>query len=140
MNFIKCASNNDTYGHEILEKEKEFPDFSSIIQWISSYHLRRALLRFYAIICYRTRLTSVESLNLILIGSIKGIPTNEMHHILEERKNITSESETKWNRTHQLGGTSTIIREPLNNAIIESGSDLHKLGRWSYCTIRGKKC
>ena len=53
-------------------------------------------------------------------------------------KIITSESETKWNRTHKPGGTVTIIREPLNNAIVESGSDPHMLGRWSYCTIRGK--
>ena len=44
-------------------------------------------------------------------------------------KSITSESETKCNRTNKPGGTSTIIREPLNNAIIESESDPHKLGR-----------
>ena len=30
------------------------------------------------------------------------------------------------------------MRDPLNNAIIESGSDPHKLRRWSYCTICGK--
>ena len=53
-------------------------------------------------------------------------------------KPITSESETKWNRTHKLGGTVTIIRSFMNNAIIEIGSSPHKLGRLSYCTIRGK--
>ena len=53
-------------------------------------------------------------------------------------KPITSESETKWNRTHKPSGTVTIIRSFMNNAIIERGSGPHKLGRLSYCTVRGK--
>ena len=41
---------------------------------------------------------------------------------------ITSETESRWNRTHKPEGTEKIIRESLINVIIDYWSDQHKLG------------